>query len=126
MRNEIVVRLLSIRPPARLLAILKHCDFSFLLFSTIHVNSPRRVRETRVVVAAIAAADIVVALLRELLAILVVSSSRTWRMLDHRVESLMHTSHSDGASCSAMRGGVLALPLRLREGSLRRWAESSC
>ena len=76
MRNEIIVRRFCLS--ARLLAILKHCGFSFLLFSTVHVHSPRRVRETRVVTVTIAAADIIVILLRELLAVLIIiTSSRT-------------------------------------------------
>ena len=73
MRNEIIVRRFCLS--ARLLAILKHCGFSFLLFSTVHVHSPRRVRESRVVAVGVAATDVVVILLRELLAVLVVSSS---------------------------------------------------
>lgn len=55
---------------ARLLArthtILKQCDFSHLLFSTVHIHSPRRVRESRVIavtIAAAAAVDVVVTLL---------------------------------------------------------------
>ena len=88
-------------------------------------------RETRVVavtvtIAAAAGVDIVdIVLLWVLLAVLVViTSSRSTRMLDHRVQSLMHASDSGCTSCCAVRD-IFALPLRLRERSLCRWAESS-
>jgi hypothetical protein len=55
---------------ARLLArthkILKQGDFSYPFVSTVHIHSPRRMRETRIVAVAIAAAaavDVVVTLL---------------------------------------------------------------
>lgn len=107
---------------ARSLAVYFHRNFSSLIFSTVHINSPRRVRETRVVAVTIAAAGIVI-LLWMLLTILIIRRSRTWRMLDHRVEPLVHASHSHCTSRSAVRGDVVALPLGLRKGSLCRWAE---
>lgn len=84
------------------------------LSSAVHIHSPRRVRETRVVV--------VVVLL--LLSVLAVSRACAGaRVLDHGIKPVVHASHSHHAWSCAVRSVVFALALLgVREGCLRRRA----
>jgi hypothetical protein len=94
-----------------------------VLILAIHIHPPSRMRSTRV----IAVLLMLLLLLSIRLSIIIIPTSSANRVLDHRVKSFMHASHSSITSRCAVRREVLALRLlrRVRESRLRRWAQSS-